>query len=209
MQTCLCCFAATMQHLWSVQPLWWESRTTDAQRPPSSRWRSTTTGTSAEGQPHLIGPAILPCHRHISHLPVTILIPCHIMTLRQWTLSVHHCTVVVITAGLHLTSIAVLIITVLLLDSTVPSQTAKAPQITMVIPVLHLTVTTVLHPIMVVVNTNLLCPISAWVSWVTLISLCIKATNTLHSGILFNMISWQCFWTLFHCSWCLFSTTIC
>ena len=61
------CCAATTQRFWSVRPLWWEFKTTVAQRTPSSRWHSTTTGTSPVGQPLLIGQAILPCPSHTSH----------------------------------------------------------------------------------------------------------------------------------------------
>ena len=62
--------AATTQRFWSVRPLWWEFKTTVAQRTPSSKWHSTTTGTSPVGQPLLIGQAILPCPSRTSHPPM-------------------------------------------------------------------------------------------------------------------------------------------
>ena len=162
-----CCCAATTQRFWSVRPLWWEFKTTVARRTPSSRWRSTTTGTSPAGHPLLIGQAILPCHSHTSHPPVTTLAPCQIVMLLQWTHPVHHCTVVLTTEEPHLTSTAVLTATALLQNSTVPSQTMTVPHCTMAIQVLLLTVTTALHLIMIAVYTKHLFHTSAWVSCAT------------------------------------------
>lgn len=161
MLTCIVYYAAIMQRLWSVRPLWWEFRTTAAQSPPSNRWRSTTTGTSPAGKRPLICQAILPCHSPDSHPRVTTPALCQITTLRQWTPPewtppVHHCIVVLITVGPRRISTAVLSSTALRLNSV--------PQTSMMVSALHPTVTTVLHLDMVMLRTNLLCHTSAWVS---------------------------------------------